>query len=84
MKQPEIGTLATVEPDIVQIGHVVESSPPPQQLAISPPPRVLNLNIKINGKAAHTSMRDEVNRGESWKSVLSQPLKRHDNSQMAC
>jgi acetylornithine deacetylase/succinyl-diaminopimelate desuccinylase family protein len=62
MKQPEIGTLATVERGYrADAAIVVESSAPPHQLAIlTASPGVLTLNIKITGKAAHTSMRDEV------------------------
>ncbi len=62
MKQPEIGTLAPVERGYrADAAIVVESSAPPHQLAIlTASPGVLILNIKINGKAAHTSMRDEV------------------------
>lgn len=62
MKQPEIGTLATVERGYrADAAIVVESSAPPHQLAIlTASPGALILNIKITGKAAHTSMRDEV------------------------
>ena len=62
MKQPEIGTLATVDRGYrADAAIVVESSAPPYQLAIlTASPGVLILNVKIRGKAAHSSMRDEV------------------------
>ena len=62
MRQPEIGTLATVERGYrADAAIVVESSAPPFQLAIlTASPGVLILKVVIRGKAAHTSMRDEV------------------------
>lgn len=62
MMQPEIGTSATVERGYrADAAIVVESSAPPHHLAIlTASPGVLILKVNIKGKAAHTSMRDEV------------------------
>lgn len=62
MMQPEIGTSATVERGYTaDAAIVVEPSAPPYRLAIlTASPGVLILKVTIRGKAAHTSMRDEV------------------------
>jgi len=62
MRQPEIGTSATVERGYrADAAIVVESSAPPHHLAIlTASPGVLILKITVKGKSAHSSMRDEV------------------------
>jgi acetylornithine deacetylase len=62
MMQPEVGTSATVERGYrADAAIVVESSAPPYHMAIlTASPGVLILKVTIKGKAAHTSMRDEV------------------------
>jgi len=62
MMQPEIGTLATVERGYrADAAIVVEASAPPHRLSIlTASPGVFILKVNIKGKAAHTSMRDEV------------------------
>jgi formylaminopyrimidine deformylase len=62
MMNHEIGTTATVRRGYsANAAIVVEASAPPYRLAIlTASPGVMILNIKIKGKAAHTSMRDEV------------------------
>ena len=62
MKQPEVGTSAAVARGYkADAAIVVESSAPPYRLAIlTASPGVLILKVTVRGKAAHTSMRDEV------------------------
>lgn len=62
MMQPEIGTSATVNRGYrADAAIVVEASAPPYRLAIlTASPGVLILKVTVKGKAAHTSMRDEV------------------------
>lgn len=62
MMQPEIGTSATVKRGYrADAAIVVEPSAPPHRLAIlTASPGVLILKVTVKGKAAHTSMRDEV------------------------
>jgi len=62
MMQPEIGTFATVNRGYrADAAIVVEASAPPYRLAIlTASPGVLILKVTVKGKAAHTSMRDEV------------------------
>src|SRR4030067_3248966 len=62
MMQPEIGTSATVKRGYrADAAIVVEASAPPHRLAIlTASPGVLILKVTVMGKAAHTSMRDEV------------------------
>lgn len=62
MMQPEIGTSATVERGYkADAAIVVESSAPPYPLAIlTASPGVLIFTVTVRGKAAHTSMRDEI------------------------
>lgn len=62
MMQHEIGTTATVKRGYrADAAIVVEGSAPPDRLAIlTASPGVLILKVTIRGKAAHSSMRDEV------------------------
>jgi acetylornithine deacetylase/succinyl-diaminopimelate desuccinylase family protein len=62
MMQPEVGTSATVDRGYTaDAAIVVEASAPPHRLAVlTASPGVLILKVTIKGKAAHTSMRDEV------------------------
>ncbi|MCJ7625214.1 MAG: ArgE/DapE family deacylase [Anaerolineaceae bacterium] len=62
MMQHEVGTSATVARGYkADAAIVVESSAPPHRLAIlTASPGVLILKVTARGKAAHTSMRDEV------------------------
>lgn len=62
MMQPEIGTSATVNRGYrADAAIVVEASAPPYRLAIlTASPGVMFLKVTVKGKAAHTSMRDEI------------------------
>lgn len=62
MMQPEIGTTAVVNRGYrADAAIVVEASAPPYRLAIlTASPGVMILKVTIQGKAAHSSMRDEV------------------------
>lgn len=62
MMQHELGTSATVKRGYrADAAIVVEGSAPPHRLAIlTASPGTLILNVTIKGKAAHSSMRDEV------------------------
>lgn len=62
MMQPEIGTSAAVTRGYrADAAIVMEASAPPHHLAIlTASPGVLILKVSIQGKAAHSSMRDEV------------------------
>jgi acetylornithine deacetylase/succinyl-diaminopimelate desuccinylase family protein len=62
MMQHEIGTTAVVKRGYrADAAIVVEASAPPYRLAIlTATPGALILKVSVKGKAAHTSMRDEV------------------------